>query len=125
MTEDEMTICKSLLAKHGENYQVCFRCYFKSNVEQAMFRDIKLNYLQWSAGQIERKCEIYKRKYVNVDLEPKPEIVVVPKATVRFTLKKRNKLRLKKMKERELEQKRKQLEDAEMDDDDDQEDDDE
>ena len=90
-----------------------------------MFRDIKLNYLQWSAGQIERKCEIYKRKYVNVDLEPKPEIVVVPKATVRFTLKKRNKLRLKKMKERELEQKRKQLEDAEMDDDDDQEDDDE
>ena len=50
LKHDEIKICERLIAKYGQTDE---------GIEKA-FKDIKLNYLQWSKGQIVQKYASYK-----------------------------------------------------------------
>ncbi len=43
---EEDNVCKKMIAKYGEDYS-------------KMSKDIKINYLQWSQGQVQQKIKIY------------------------------------------------------------------
>ena len=49
---DEARICERLIAKYGEADA--------DDTHEKMFRDIKLNYLQWSKGQIGQKLKAFR-----------------------------------------------------------------
>ncbi len=49
LTFDEKKICERMKKMYGED-------------EDAMFRDIKVNYLQWSRGEVRAKMKIYSKE---------------------------------------------------------------
>ena len=52
---DELVIMRLLVEKHGDD-------------DDAMFRDIKTNVLQWSVGQVKKKKEaLFAYKYTTID----------------------------------------------------------
>merc|ERR1740117_1113661 len=48
VNEDEIPLCKTLAAKHGDNWQ-------------AMFMDNKVNEMQWTAKQCEKKISAWRQ----------------------------------------------------------------
>lgn len=57
LSTDEISIMKQLIKKYGDDYKV--RVLLLLTALQKMFKDIKLNFMQWSKGELKTKYNLY------------------------------------------------------------------